>query len=281
MLRVLVFTSQLEMFPTLLVLLSVATLGCALHWPIEPVLPLKKGPINNRIVGGEYTAIEAIPWQVSLLKQGRHDCGGIIYSKNIIITAAHCVCDDNANILDPQIFDVRVGSSTIDKGGSLNKVAKITVHDRYRIIYYDIQEYDVALLLLSSPLEMGPTIKAIPLAESIPHDGATVLVSGWGWTETGKAPLHLKSVYVNIVNREQCARTLEMLVKATICATSPWKGACGGDSGGPLTYNGQLVGIASFGPIKPCGHPNVPGVYTDVVELRKWIEVEATKLSSN
>ncbi|XP_060644701.1 trypsin alpha-like [Drosophila nasuta] len=268
------------MFPTLLVLLSVATLGCALHWPIGPEFLLKKGPINNRIVGGEDTSIETIPWQVSLQRQGLHDCGGVIYSKNIIITAAHCVCDNNAMILDPKIFDVRVGSSTTDNGGSLNKVAKIIVHDRYRIIYNYIQEYDIALILLSSPLEMGPTVKAIPLADSVPNDGAAVLVSGWGYTETGKAPLHLKSVYLNIVNREQCARRHVMLLKATICATSPWKSACNGDSGGPLTYNSKLVGIVSMVP-RPCGTPGNPDIYTDVVELRKWIEVEATKLSSN
>ncbi|XP_062143040.1 trypsin alpha-like [Drosophila sulfurigaster albostrigata] len=275
MLRVLVFTSQLEMFPTLLVLLSVATLGCALHLPIGPEFLLKKGPINNRIVGGEDTPIETIPWQVSLQKLGRHDCGGVIYSKNIIITAAHCVYKIN-----PRIFDVRVGSSTSKNGGSVIKVAKITVHDRYVNINNKKAEYDIALLLLSSPLEMGITIMAIPLAESVPHDGATVLVSGWGRTETGKAPLHLKSVHLNIVNREECARANddEQVPRATICAAAPGKDSCGGDSGGPLVYEGELVGIVSYG--IGCALPGYPGVYANVVELRKWIEEEATKVSS-
>ncbi|XP_062142300.1 trypsin alpha-like [Drosophila sulfurigaster albostrigata] len=263
------------MFSTLLVLLSVATFGCALHWPIGPEFLLKKRPINNRIVGGKDTPIETIPWQVSLQRQGSHYCGGIIYSKNIIITAAHCVYKKNARIF------VRVGSSTSNNGGSEIKVAKITVHDRYVNINNEKAEYDIALLLLSSPLEMGPAVKAIPLAESVPNDGATVRVSGWGYTETGEAPLHLKSVYVNIVNREECARAYNTeIIKATICAGSPWKGACNGDSGGPLTYNGKLVGIVSFGPADPCGIPGIPVVYTDVVELRKWIEEEAEILSS-
>ncbi|XP_034101555.2 trypsin delta-like [Drosophila albomicans] len=128
---------------------------------------------------------------------------------------------------------------------------------------------------------MGPTVKAIPLAESVPNVGAAVLVSGWGYMETGESPLHLKSVYVNIVNREECARVNKIeSTKAKICAASPWKASCNGDSGGPLTYRGKLVGIVSFGPT-PCGYTSHPGVYTDVVELRQWIEVEATKLSSN
>ncbi|XP_062137430.1 hypodermin-A-like [Drosophila sulfurigaster albostrigata] len=269
------------MFPTLLVLLSVATLGCALHLPIGPEFLLKKGPINNRIVGGKYTQIEAIPWQVSLQILGRYHCGGVIYSKNTIITAAHCVHNNDSKLLDSEFFDVRVGSSISNNGGSVIKVAKITVHDHYININNKKAEYDIALLLLSSPLEMGPTVKAIPLAESVPNDGATVLVSGWGRTETEPVAKYLKSVYVNIVNREECARAYNTeIIKATICAASPWKGFCRGDSGGPLTYNGKLVGIVSFGPTKPCGNPSLPGVYTDVVELRKWIEEEAKKLSS-
>ncbi|XP_034101567.2 hypodermin-A-like isoform X1 [Drosophila albomicans] len=266
------------MFATLFVLLSVATLGCALHLPIGPEFLLKKGPINNRIVGGKYTPIEAIPWQVSVQKLGRHHCGGVIYSKNIIITAAHCFFDKNGNILDLEIFDVRVGSNTSEDGGSVIKVDKRIVHDRYS--RYPITQYDIALILLSSPLQMGPTVKAIPLAESVPNEGAAVLVSGWGQTETELDSKYLKSVYVNIVNREECARIDGVLIKATICAGSPWKDSCGGDSGGPLTYRGKLVGIVSFGS-RNCGTPGQPAVYTDVVELRKWIEEEATKLSSN
>ncbi|KAH8392822.1 hypothetical protein KR215_002252, partial [Drosophila sulfurigaster] len=265
----------LEMFPTLFVLLSVATFGCALHLPVDPEFLLKKGSINNRIVGGEDTPIEAIPWQVSVQIEGSHHCGGAIYSKNIIITAAHCFFDKYDNILDLEIFNVRVGSSTSENGGWVIKVDKRIVHDRYSP---SPTEYDIALILLSSPLKMGPAVKVIPLAESVPNIGAAVLVSGWGYTETGEAPVHLKSVYVNIVNREECARIDGVLIDATICAGSPWKDSCGGDSGGPLTYRGKLVGIVSFGS-ENCGTPGQPAVYTDVVELRQWIDVEATKLS--
>ncbi|XP_062140499.1 trypsin delta-like [Drosophila sulfurigaster albostrigata] len=264
------------MFPTLLVLLSVATLGCALHLPVDPEFLLKKGPINNRVMGGVDTPIEAIPWQVLLLKQGSHYCGGVIYGKNIIITAAHCVCDDNAKILDPKIFDVQVGSSTSDNGGSVIKVAKTIVHDRFTLD--PIIEYDIALILLSSPLEMGPTVKAIPLAESVPDDGASAIVSGWGWTETEANPLHLQSGNVTILSREKCARVFgdKRITKVTVCASSP--GSCHGDSGGPLVSNDKLVGIVSFGKM---GCPsNSPGVYANVVELRKWIEEEAKNLSS-
>ncbi|XP_060644703.1 trypsin delta-like [Drosophila nasuta] len=260
------------MFPTLFVLLSVATLGCALHLPIRPEFLLKKGPIK-RIYGGKDTPIEKIPWQVSLQNNGSHVCGGVIYSKNIIITAAHCVDKKN-----PRIFDVRVGSSASNNGGSVIKVDKITVHDSYTS--RSTVEYDIALILLSSPLEMGPTVKAIPLAESVPNDGAAVLVSGWGRTETATIAKYLKSVYVNIVNREECAMAYgdKQFTQVTICAASPGKDSCSCDSGGPLVYEGKLVGIVSYG--FGCADPRHPGVYTNIVELRKWIKDEAKKLSA-
>ncbi|XP_062138477.1 hypodermin-A-like [Drosophila sulfurigaster albostrigata] len=259
------------MFPTLLVLLSVATLSCALHLPVDPEFLLKKGPINNRVIGGVDTPIEKIPWQVSVQRNGSPYCGGVIYSKNIIITAAHCVDKDY-----PMIYGVRVGSSTSINGGSVIKVAKITVHDRFTLD--PIIEYDIALILLSSPLEMGPTVKAIPLAESVPDDGASAIVSGWGWTTTETNPLHLQSGNVTILSREKCARVHgdRKITKVTVCAASP--GSCHGDSGGPLVFNDELVGIVSYGEFY-CP-PNIPGVYTNVVELRKWIEEEAKNLSS-
>ncbi|KAH8392810.1 hypothetical protein KR215_001395, partial [Drosophila sulfurigaster] len=227
------------------VLLSVATLSCALYLPVDPEFLLKKGPINNRVIGGVDTPIGTIPWQVSLQRQGSHYCGGVIYGKNIIITAAHCVCDDNANILDPKIFDVRVGSSTSDNGGSVIKVAKITVHNRFTLD--PIIEYDIALILLSSPLEMDPTVKAIPLAESDPNEEASAIVSGWGWTATETNPLHLQSGNVTILSREKCTKVYgdKGITKVTVCASSP--GSCHGDSGGPLVSNDKLVGIVSYG----------------------------------
>lgn len=42
-----------------------------------------------------------------------------------------------------------------------------------------------------------------------------------------------------------------------------------GDSGGPLTANGALAGVVSFG--NGCALPGYAGVYASVPELRSWI----------
>ncbi|XP_034101554.2 trypsin alpha-3-like [Drosophila albomicans] len=269
-------SQRLNMFSQVLVLLSATTLFFIVDAHITNVWPnwlkLKKIGPDGRIIGGLDTTIETTPWQVSLQSYAMHFCGGAIYSSNIIVTAAHCV-----DHKDPRTISVRVGTNAHNIGGSIVNVSAKYVHEKYS----DPEVLnDVALLLLSSPLEMSDSVKAIPLAKSEPNDGAAVLVSGWGRTETEYTPLNLKSVSVNIVGRDKCAEVygITCITKATICAASPGKDACQGDSGGPLVHNGKLVGIVSWG--NGCAEPNYPGVYANVPTLRKWIVKAAKKLGS-
>lgn len=46
--------------------------------------------------------------------------------------------------------------------------------------------------------------------------------------------------------------------------------ACGGDSGGPLTLNGNLFGVVSWG-IIPCGINGAPTVFVSVPHHIDWI----------
>lgn len=53
---------------------------------------VKNNPLmfGNRIVGGEETAIEEYPYQISLEYGSSHRCGGSILDEETILTAAHC-----------------------------------------------------------------------------------------------------------------------------------------------------------------------------------------------
>lgn len=46
------------------------------------------------------------------------------------------------------------------------------------------------------------------------------------------------------------------------------EGACFGDSGSPLAFNNEQIGIVSFG--MPCAK-GYPDVYTNVPAFKKWI----------
>lgn len=53
--------------------------------------PTIKSLQEIRIIGGEDIEISDAPYQVSLVRRGRHACGGTIVARDIIVTAAHCV----------------------------------------------------------------------------------------------------------------------------------------------------------------------------------------------
>ncbi|KAG7310946.1 hypothetical protein JYU34_003786 [Plutella xylostella] len=57
-----------------------------------------------------------------------------------------------------------------------------------------------------------------------------------------------------------------------ICAVDVGsKGACNGDSGGPLYHNGGLVGVVSFGSKYQCASKDNPGGNTRVSAFTTWI----------
>ncbi|EDV96356.1 GH15249 [Drosophila grimshawi] len=58
------------------------------------------------------------------------------------------------------------------------------------------------------------------------------------------------------------------ITRSMVCAGKPFqRDSCDGDSGGPMVYRGELIGIVSFG--NECATLE-PGVYTSVPVIRRW-----------
>lgn len=56
----------------------------------------RKANSKPRIVGGQEADVDEFPWQVSLhVKNTAHVCGASIISEQWIVTAAHCVQDED------------------------------------------------------------------------------------------------------------------------------------------------------------------------------------------
>nr|XP_017097732.2 trypsin alpha-like [Drosophila bipectinata] len=227
------------------------------------------GHPENRIIGGSNAAIETAPWQVFLQKRilfsPTSECGGSLIRPDIVLTAGHCVSSNS--ILTK--YTVRVGSSNKNKGGQLFTVAKIVVHE-----YFHIDEKknlflnDIAVLRLSNPVQIGPSVQTISLATYAPPAGAQALATGWGKISpfVEESPIVLQGINVSILSSVECNK-FPWVNEGNICAGSYGKTPCDGDSGGGLVVNNQVVGVVSAGG-EWC---NTPTSHASVPYYHQWI----------
>ncbi|KAM7348214.1 serine protease SP24D-like [Cochliomyia hominivorax] len=224
---------------------------------------------SSRVVGGADANIGQFPHQVSLQRSdGSHICGGSIINERYILTAAHCVVVGNGvEPYPPQYFQVRVGSIQRTIGGKLLQLKRITVNKSYKNLLND-----VALLELEQPLTWTDNIKPIEMADTEVPSGVDVTVSGWGRLYTdGPIPHRLQWNTLKALSTDECENAINWGYDSLIClAHEQDNGVCNGDSGGPATYQGKLVGVAGF-VVGGCGTRNPDG-YAKVFYHRQWIE---------
>ncbi|XP_055844791.1 serine protease SP24D-like [Episyrphus balteatus] len=226
-----------------------------------------KAQPTSRIVGGKDADIGQFPYQIVLYKDGSFTCGGSIISSRYVLTAAHCVViGDGIETLPGEYFTVRMGSIQRMAGGKIMQVKKVTVRKTYGN-FLD----DVALLELEDEIKFTKNIQKIDLFDGVVPNNASVTISGWGRLTTGgKTPQRLQYNTLTKLDPSKCEETIGYGTDQILClAHSKNNGACNGDSGGPATYDGKLVGVAGF-VVDGCGS-NYPDGYANVSYHRKWI----------
>lgn len=114
---------------------------------------------NSRIIDGTDAVIEIYPYQVILQNQISHDCGGSIISEHWVITAGHCIYDDNEDLR------IRAGANFVNRGGSLHTVDRTIIHERYELTGQGVPLYDVALVHVVEPFVFDNTRRPIKLFE--------------------------------------------------------------------------------------------------------------------
>ncbi|XP_057320830.1 chymotrypsin-2-like isoform X1 [Microplitis mediator] len=252
-----------------LVILQIVIIGVAAGLRSSRILG------TSSVLGGTEASEGAHPYQVSLRRQNSHFCGGAILNNRWVITAGHCVF--RVNLVGVSVV---MGTNTLSKGGDVYHPDLFIIHKNFNPRYNDI-----ALIRVSKEIKFNKKVQPVMLPATEPRfDHHRVTLSGWGRTQVnGKIPDYLQEIDLWVISQLKCRIFFPItLTSGNICTlTVPGQGACGGDSGGPLTDNGILIGIVSYG--LPCAI-GFPDVYTRVFHYRDWINqtiAAANKLYNN
>ncbi|GMH42299.1 hypothetical protein BSKO_10218 [Bryopsis sp. KO-2023] len=257
--------------------------------PKQISLPHPK-PITVSVVGGipgvDLNKLSEFPQVASLRvnkdasihKRGRHFCGGTLIAANVILTAGHCV--KPADLKNPDVHLGRVDREGADFGRFKEFAVKETrIHPKYEE-RGGWKNNDVALLVLDRSASVTPAVlhKGNCVEYGICKRVVTV---GWGLTDPGNRLSQaemIQKVEVPTVRRSLCNEAMGgRVTDAMICAGEEGKDACQNDSGGPLFFDGEIVGVVSWG--AGCGKLGKPGVYASVPALHSWIQQELRSIA--
>ena len=241
--------------------------------------------IASRIIGGtNVTDTEALnityspfPFFVDWTSQG---CGAVLVASNLLLTAAHCYNESGST------------KATVYLGGKAQRQRGIkgTIQHLYRHPRFNATNMAYDFMLLKFTTNETFKINQIPPVvinrdPLYPPDGMKLTVVGFGGEGTGFLPV-LQYAQVKHYEPTTCNFLLQFTASADVAdnivvdydvmlcggSTIGEGDSCGGDSGGPLLDdNNLLVGIISYG-ATVCGTPLIPGIYSRVSAVTDWID---------
>uniref|UniRef100_A0A2M4CZD7 Putative trypsin-like serine protease n=1 Tax=Anopheles darlingi TaxID=43151 RepID=A0A2M4CZD7_ANODA len=266
-------------------------------YTIESGLAQRCGQVQtlkqSLIFGGATSAPGMWPWHVAIFhresrRSTSYKCGGTIINKETVLTAHHCVVENqrpiaaNRLIVRAGVFDLDIRSKTIQEARVFDIISP---EGASALDFTD----DIAILHMQNQFIYDDYVQPVCI-RSIDQDisqlvGTFGTVVGWGRTEQDATSDALREAHIPVVSAEDCLRSnrdlfSQVLTTKVYCAGSRnGTSSCNGDSGGGMFFkmNGfwYLRGVTSFSEMDQkksgiCDSSSYVG-YTDVAKYLDWL----------
>jgi secreted trypsin-like serine protease len=285
----------LRAFPTLLAASATSlALACA-DAPTASIAP----PDRPSLITGNYQEDFVHPW-VGLVAfydangEFLWRCSGSLLSPTVFLTAGHCIGDNEEQAVSARIWFAQDAGAHYDPATQFDPVTGypdtclpqpdpcVTSHELYTFGYPAgfPNTKDVGLVILDTPVqlssygELAPVGTLDALATQRGRQDVSFVSSGYGLSYTRPTTtLSFRSrlmATADLVNLRS-ALTDGFNLQTGANPGGGRGGTCFGDSGGPILYQGLIVGVTSFGLNGNC--VGVDFAYrVDVAAVQEWIE---------
>ncbi|OMJ20376.1 Urokinase-type plasminogen activator, partial [Smittium culicis] len=240
------------------------------------------------IVNGVRTGTDLYPFISQLYYSGDNggsyyfSCTASLISEQYVVSAAHCIFDDNGIMKPANRLSFFIGSANLATGSDISSF--YTVTNVYTTGFEKDISKDIAIFKLNKkvPSSVATPVKVYPykVTTELP-----VEVAGFG-SSYSSGPLSnvLQRAIISVAGDSRCSINNSGWTNNSgplVCSISPsGNDSCNGDSGGPLVakLNGKrtLVGIVSWGrnmdpnSNQNCGE-NTVAYYARAAYFVKWI----------
>jgi secreted trypsin-like serine protease len=270
--------------------------------------------IDPKIIGGSETTVSTAPWMAQLWYHDDRStpeadddvsffCGGTVVAPTKILTAAHCLRnDDNRNYNWQAHGAVVTGTAqlpTADStgtadlhGGQATAVLRQWWQPGYDPLDKEVGRYgdDLGMLTLAVPVRATP-IRMVAHGDTASYTAGTqAKVYGWGRTSSTSQDLSqtLRTATLTLRSDSTCAGVYDVafVPGRMVCAGTQsgsdtgTSAACNGDSGGPLVVGGRIAGVVSWG--RNCVEKGYYSVFTRVSAYvgSAYAQIDDTNLST-